>query len=157
MDWDAIGAIGEIVGTAAVFGSLFYVGKQISHSVLAIKGQTFQSLAQSLVQLNSTLLENTGSAEIVGKTTKGEELSESEFMSYQILMIPVFRNAESAHYQYQLGLIEREQLMSLTGQFYTTLTTRESRRVWDLMKAQRPREFREFIEGIIQELDEHKD
>ena len=77
-------------------------------------------------------------------------------MNYKVVMFPVFRNAESAHHQYQLGLIEREQLMSLTCQFYTTLTTRENRRVWDEMKAQRPREFREFIEGIIQELDEHK-
>jgi hypothetical protein len=156
MDWDAIGAIGEIVGAAAVFGSLFYVGRQISQSVLAIKGQTFQSLVQSLVQLNSSMMDSPGLAEMVGKTIKGEELSESEFLNYQIVMFPVFRNAESAHYQYQLGLIEREQLMSLTGQFYTTLTTRENRRVWDQMKAQRPREFREFIEGIIQELDGHK-
>ena len=70
MDWDAIGAIGEIVGAAAVFGSLFYVGRQISQSVLAIRGQTFQSLVQSLVQLNSSLMDSPALAEIIGKTIK---------------------------------------------------------------------------------------
>ena len=33
MNWDALGAIGEVIGALAVIGTLIYLGRQVSHSV----------------------------------------------------------------------------------------------------------------------------
>ena len=39
MNWDAIGAIGEILGAIAVFMSLIYLGRQIRFSGIATRSQ----------------------------------------------------------------------------------------------------------------------
>ena len=152
MDWDAIGAIGEIVGAAAVFGSLFYVGRQISQNVLAVKGQTFQSLVQSLVQLN--LAFRPEDLKLMEKVTKDQDLSESEHLQYTMLFHPILRNIESAHYQHRLGLIDHEQLLSLTSTSFVLFGTEEGRRAWMETRDKRPRDFREFIEATLKEIAE---
>jgi len=43
MNWDAIGAIGEIVGALAVFITLVYLSVQIRHSTKATRLQTAQA------------------------------------------------------------------------------------------------------------------
>ena len=48
MDWDAIGAIGEVLGALAVVGSLVYLAIQIRSSTKLAKAQMFQ---HRLVQL----------------------------------------------------------------------------------------------------------
>ena len=48
MNWEAIGAIGEIVGAIAVVGSLIYLATQIHVSNLAAKQATMQELMNEL-------------------------------------------------------------------------------------------------------------
>ena len=54
MDWDAIGAIGEIVGASAVLISLFYVGLQVRQNSKAIRGQTYESLSTTLANFSQS-------------------------------------------------------------------------------------------------------
>ena len=46
MNWDAVGAIGEIVGAAAVVITLFYLGTQIRHANALARAQTRQRMAK---------------------------------------------------------------------------------------------------------------
>ena len=48
MDWNAIGAVGEIVGALAVVVSLLYLATQVRHSVKTTKIQIEQAELQSL-------------------------------------------------------------------------------------------------------------
>ncbi len=40
MDWDAIGAIGEVLGAVAVFGSLAYLAIQIKRSTQSASAES---------------------------------------------------------------------------------------------------------------------
>jgi hypothetical protein len=50
MDWNAIGAVGEIVGAAAVVVSLLYVGRQVKHSSTVARVQGIQSTNEKLFE-----------------------------------------------------------------------------------------------------------
>ena len=58
MNWDAIGAIGEIVGALAVVISLMYLAAQIRTSNAAAK----QAAMQEIYTLNDELLKMIGSS-----------------------------------------------------------------------------------------------
>ena len=53
MNWEAIGAIGEVAGAVAVFASLVYLALQIRQNTRAIRGSAERemvSLQQSALQ-----------------------------------------------------------------------------------------------------------
>lgn len=50
MNWDAVGAVGEIVGAAAVVVSLLYVGRQVKHSSTVARVQAVQSTNEKLFE-----------------------------------------------------------------------------------------------------------
>jgi len=59
MNWEAIGAIGEILGAIAVVVSLIYLGRQINQSAKTTSIQIEQTEAQSLIDQMATMVENT--------------------------------------------------------------------------------------------------
>ena len=50
MNWEAIGAVGEIIGAIAVVASLVYVGIQVHQSNILSRSQTRQSIMQLVQQ-----------------------------------------------------------------------------------------------------------
>jgi len=46
MNWEAIGAIGEIIGAAAVLGSLIYLAVQIRQNTRSVEANTMQDLSE---------------------------------------------------------------------------------------------------------------
>ena len=44
MNWDAFGAVGEVVGATAVIITLFFVGVQIRSAKLVSRNQTFSQI-----------------------------------------------------------------------------------------------------------------
>ena len=56
MNWEAIGAIGEAVGAAAVVGSLVYLAVQIRQNTKSVQAATFQSVAEGLADASYRLI-----------------------------------------------------------------------------------------------------
>lgn len=56
MDWNAIGAIGEIVGALAVIGTLIYLARQISQSGINARASQISMLNQSYAALNDLIV-----------------------------------------------------------------------------------------------------
>ena len=44
MNWDAIGAIAELLGAVGVIASLIYLATQIRQNTRSVRGATYQSL-----------------------------------------------------------------------------------------------------------------
>ena len=58
MDWDAVGAVGEIVGAIAVIGTLIYLARQIGLSVGASSASQNRGLQESYERINELILAN---------------------------------------------------------------------------------------------------
>ena len=60
MNWEAIGAVGEILGAAGVIITLIYLASQIRQNTRATRSQSVQSLAESGATMNAMIIEDLG-------------------------------------------------------------------------------------------------
>ena len=82
MNWDALGAIGEIVGAAAVVFSVIYLALQIKASSSQAATIAEQDLLEKFNHTLEPLVTNERFAKIISKLFAGEELKDDERISY---------------------------------------------------------------------------
>ncbi len=58
MNWDAIGAIGEILGAAAVFASLIYLAVQTKQNTRALKSAAFHQIRSSFSEVSLAVVQD---------------------------------------------------------------------------------------------------
>ena len=107
MNWEAIGAIGEVLGAAAVVVTLGYMAVQIRQNSQAVKNSAAQSLlseANGSLQVASSD-PSTARAVILGQTLF-EELSEGEKAQFITWIFSWMRTIELACLQYEQGYID---------------------------------------------------
>ena len=88
MNWEAIGAIGEIGGALVVIITHAYLARQIRQSNQIATAQTEISVRNSLNQINDAMFTDTGAAELLIKASDpGVELSDVESLKlYHMVM-----------------------------------------------------------------------
>jgi len=89
MNWQAIGVVAEIVGAVAVVASLFYVGRQMKQTALAIRGQTFEGLSSATNESTRLFLSDPQLIDITKRGLSGRELSPDEISQYNLVIIIV--------------------------------------------------------------------
>ncbi len=58
MNWDAIGAIGEILGAIAVLGTLIYLAAQIRQNTASVTTATYESMMAGITDINLVVASN---------------------------------------------------------------------------------------------------
>jgi hypothetical protein len=106
MNWEAIGASGEILGSLAVIGSIFYLALQVRHAAAVAKANTQQSAAQMSIDTLVATLDPKVLSIASRKATKGEELGPDELSNYLRWVWTRMRVAENSYYQYRQGLLD---------------------------------------------------
>jgi len=109
MNWEAIGAVGELIGAVTVVITLLYLAIQIRQNSQAVKNSAAQAL---LSELNGSLRvassePTTARAVILGQTLF-EELSEEGRAQFITWMFAWMRTIEQAYFQYVQGYIDEE-------------------------------------------------
>ena len=93
MNWEAAGAIGELIAAAAVLATLIYLGRQIR----SMKVSEFSNLAASGQQFEFTLRENLERAsDLICLANSGKELTEEQVFKLNQIMHMI-----NARYFYQ--------------------------------------------------------
>ena len=146
MNWDAIGAIGEIAGAIAVVASLFYVGLQVRQSSTAIRGQTFESLSTTLAELAVQTTMEPEITEVVQKAVSNQELTPEQDARFVAMFQANLRVVSAAHYQYALGLRDLDQLRDLTYSTTLTINSKVGARVWGARRKHLPPDFVAYME-----------
>ena len=109
MNWDAIGAVGEIIGAVAVVVSLAYLAMQIRQNSRIVAANTFQSISTTASKETMEIAQNPSLASLIVKmTTEPPELTSTEAMQAQLLLRAIFRNYENHYYQHSRGYFEDE-------------------------------------------------
>ena len=72
MNWEAISAIGEIIGAIAVIVSLVYLAVQVRSSSRATKATVFQGLHDSFAQFDLLLITNSDLRELLENGCAGD-------------------------------------------------------------------------------------
>jgi hypothetical protein len=109
MNWEAIGAVGELIGAVTVIITLLYLAIQIRQNSQAVKNSAAQTL---LSEANGSLRTAssdpaTARAVILGQTLF-EELSEEGRAQFVTWYFSWMRTIEQAYFQYVQGYIDEE-------------------------------------------------
>ena len=154
MNWEAIGAVGEIVSALAVLITLAYLSVQIKQNSRTQKAQTHQQLAHDRGQNLRSFLDNKELRDAVRKASSGQSVTEDErAILYWFTTIAV-RNYENELYQHSQGMIDDSELeiqrgllnlphmqieavVALSGHVYTPEVQQELRSLIEKRKARR--------------------
>lgn len=156
MTWEAWAAIGQLVGAGGVIASLVFVGIQVRQSVRAAKATAFQELVSTIIAVNMKHIDNPQILEIIDRAGKGEVLSASEHRLYVTLILSAVRLAQSAHYQVQLGLLDKAKLDSVTYNLVRHLKSEAGRTVWAELGKRSDVQFSAFIAACLDQSDTYE-
>jgi hypothetical protein len=139
MNWDAIGAVAESVGTIAVLITLLYLAMQMR---VANKQREIESLRHNwdgLNQICELLGESTEKASIVKRGRESlETLTDEERMVFEFMHIRILNTIEV----WYMSLMETsppgeyrdQQLENIAGVIVYILNYPGSREIWDMIK-----------------------
>lgn len=108
MNWEAVSAIGEILGSITVIGTIFYLAIQVRQAAAVAKGAAQQTAAQMGIDSIAITLDSQILSSASRKATIGEPLSPEELSNYIRWVWIRMRVAENVYYQYRQGLIDLE-------------------------------------------------
>ena len=155
MNWEAVGAIGEIIGAIAVVVTLIYLAGQLRQNTMALRSASYEhwnlvtnSWADFMAQYADQI------SEIRNKSSY-DELSASQQTVLNALFVRTTEQAQTAFLQYRAGTLDDDVFAArLRGyiEFITIFPFFRQQWTSGLMRFLVP-EFAEYIESMLPNLD----
>jgi len=109
VNWEAIGAIGEVVGAVAVVLTLVYLAVQLRQNTNALKTNTWQSIQDAEQRFDEFLSRDHHLLEVWIKGHQDRNsLSESEQLQFFLLNKQLLDQFQTHHYHYEKGMIDED-------------------------------------------------
>jgi hypothetical protein len=110
MNWEAIGAMGELLGATAVFGSLLFVGWQIKANTKTARLRMHEQTTQSTLSfLMTAVVDSEAFAAGLKSTDKNfSDLSDGQKMHFFATMLGMFKHFELMFVQYSQGTLDKK-------------------------------------------------
>jgi len=132
MNWEAIGAIGQIVGTALVGVTLIYLALQLRQNTSSLKSSTFLAISTLMGSTMEVLATNPDLAPLVIRAQAGlDELSAEERARFGFMMMMAYRRVETVVVQRHLGFIDPDLTAGFERSALSVLASRGARQWWD--------------------------
>jgi len=150
MNWEAIGAVAEILGALAVVGSLLYLAVQVRHSANATQAASRYATAQLTTDI---LVATTSDAELASILRRGQNdpdsLSDDEGFRFDILLYAIFDQWETMFSQLQRGAFSEEDWekydTTIIGMYFAQPGTQ---RFWETASDAYSTSFREYVDQV---------
>jgi hypothetical protein len=150
MNWEAIGAVGELIGSLAVVLTLAYLAFQIKQSG---KAAISVSTNQSRTAVTDIMGAITSSTDAVKTYTAGlherESLELHERVRFDLIIFQQLRVLETIFLEYQEGLVPKEVFEGQWRGEQSILRTKGGRESWMKQKTFVAREFMEWVDENI--------
>ena len=146
MNWDAIGAIGEIVGALAVVVSLVYLASQIRAQNKEARITAMHDISVGYRDTLATVAERE-IVEIIDKALEDyDALTRAESLRLIAAVGRIFRVWEEAYLQHQAGRLDQRVWAPMTRQFNAYMSLQPFHRVWEIRKQYFDDEFQTFVD-----------
>ncbi len=150
MNWEAIGAVGEILGAIAVFASLIYLATQIKAQIKQQRKSTIDSLTENWL----SALETQTQPEVADVWTRGmfdfEALSLAEKAQFSSVVGRIFRISEGFFLSHEDGDIDDEQWEGQSAMVADITMHPGVVAAWNNRKHWYSKSFRDYVERTIQ-------
>ena len=150
MNWEAIGAIGEIIGAVVVMATLIYLAIQMRQNNTLLRSESRKALLTNDQASLLVALENT---DIFKKMTSVDKLSFEDQLRLSWIYIIDMRNREFEYFQYCNGVLDEESWRSFREIIIINHSTQRGRRWW--VNVGREIFDSEFVKGVDELLAKH--
>jgi len=151
MNWDAVGAIGEIIGAIAVVVSLIYLSIQVRQNTNASKAATVQDMTNKWVQIN---LWSAESSDRMFNLTEIEP-GTNEFLQGLAFYRALFHQWSNNLYQYRTGVLDHDSFRPTEEEIrhiiHRTRAGPTFRVAWESAKHIYNKDFQTFFDSILEE------
>lgn len=152
MNWEALGAIGELVGALAVVATLGYLALQLRSNTRAIEMEARQSVLDRFTEAHKFILppESTQTALIRG-IRDFDSLTDDETMAMTQALSVFANNLYNAKRMYDEGVLDEEALAYIRRAFVGTCSTTGGSKWWAHVKGIRlyPEDLVTFVDAEI--------
>ncbi len=148
MNWEAIGAVGEILGAMAVIGSLLFVGVQIRGNTRASHTATTHNLTNVFLTVTVKISEDPEMARIWAQQSRDiSVLSVSDLQRLVPLNSMVLRSFEDVFHHHQMGQMSDEIWEGWQVFILTICSYPGVRSLWEQRKHYYSRSFQAFLDN----------
>jgi hypothetical protein len=135
MNWEAVGAVSEVVGMIAVIASLIYVGRQVKQNTEIARANIVHETSATSLRINELIAQDPSLADIYKQGTSGISLQATDLERFTALVGMYLVWLEDVDSQYASGLYfdedDDEDLVDYMAREFTRLfSTPEVRRWW---------------------------
>lgn len=148
MSWEAAGAIGEIIGAAAVVVSLIYLATQIRTQNREARAASVHQVLHEYSEAISRLHEPEMAEIWVRAHEDFASLSPSQRLRFVIYLTVGVRSFEDAYFQWREDRLADDIWRSLLVPLCDLKSTEAFARFWELRRHQFRPEFADYLEGL---------
>ena len=149
MNWDAIGAIGEIVGAMAVFLTLAYLALQIRQNTKAVQASAVDASVGKLNEARASMYENAEVARIyLQGLTNPDDLDAEGQLRFRLLIHNILLAISNVHSQTGFADLSLSTWESQTIIITRIITTPGGQWFWERHRLEFEESFREQVDQM---------
>ena len=150
MNWDAIGAVAELVGATAVVMSLIYLATQIKDSKRSDQIIASASLSGTANEWLMHIVDNEGLCELYHRgISEYDSLNKSEKSRFSLLLYQLLRNAEAGWVQTNSGVVDHSYWIGVENAVGLIIGSKGGRRALEKHRQYLGPEFLVFVEELL--------
>ena len=151
MNWDAVGAVAELLGGAATVATLAYLAIQIRQASAATRAHIRQSMADGQIHYVNSRAIDPFLRRVTQKAFSRQELDEDERYGLQMHLVAHLRLFENHFAQYALGTLDEEDWRTQRELLRGLLRFGAYRQAYSFLGDVWNSEFAEEVESILVE------
>jgi hypothetical protein len=152
MNWEAIGAVGEIIGATGVIASLMYLAIQIRSDAAAKRADTSHAQSKMLADAQNSIAASPGLAEVFHKGVSDyAALTGPEKVRFNAAVGSTFRAFEDTFHRHTEGHLDEKLWHGIDKPIDDFINTPGIRVWWGIRKDWFSVEFKEHVESKMEE------
>jgi hypothetical protein len=149
MNWEAVGALGELLGASAVVVSVLYLAVQVRSQVRETRLNALHEVSEGFREgIAATFLDQQLSELFVRGKDDPDALTEAERVQFIAFMQRNYRVWEDAFYQRREGRLDEPLWRSMERQYSALLTWPGVQWVWRIRREFYTPAFREYVDEL---------
>ena len=155
MNWDALGAIGEVIGAAGVIVTLAYLAIQIRTNTAAVKVATHQNQIAATVPTNNSIGNDEKVAVLIAKANDDyESLLPGEKIQLQYIYVNYYNLWHNAFWSHKEDLLPHYTWTLWNNGMGGVMSEQlAARHAWDNIKVMYDHEFQNHVKDICDKLE----
>ena len=97
MSWDALGAVGEILGAGAVIATLLYLAKQLSHAVDTSSSAATDRILRGFDEINRLIVSDGSLRETLLKESQLTASENEQYFQFVVLYCNIWLSVQSEY------------------------------------------------------------